>query len=164
MFLTSEQRKTVMGALRSGGLFVSCGKETPNLMSTHWGALGTFWNRQVFILPVREGKRSHEVIEKEKSFAISVPTADMRNEIMLCDHLSGYAVNKFEELHLHPRRAKKIPAYVLGECGLILECKVLFSAPSQNAFIDDALLSDVYNGKDLHTMYFGEVVACYEHT
>ncbi|MDE6399192.1 MAG: flavin reductase [Clostridiales bacterium] len=151
-----------MSALSSGGLFVSCGKETPNLMSTHWGAIGTFWNKQVFVLPVREGKRSHEVIEKEKSFAISVPKTDMRNEIVRCDHMSGYAVNKFEELHLHPKRARCIPAYVLGECGLILECKVLFAASAQNGYVSDSLASEMYTGKDFHTMYFGEVVACYE--
>ena len=160
--LTSEQRKTVMAALRNSGLFVSCGKETPNLMSTHWGALGSFWNREVFVLPVREGKRSHEVIEKVKSFAIRVPTADMRNEIVLCDHLSGYAVNKFEELHLHPKRARRIPAYVLGECGLILECKVLFASPSAGAYFDPDLKGEMYAAKDPHTMYFGEIVACYE--
>ena len=89
----------LIGALKSSGLFISCGKETPNLMSTHWGALGSFWNRQVFILPVRTGKLSHEVIDKEKSFAVSVPIADMRREIMLCDHMSGYSVNKFDERH-----------------------------------------------------------------
>lgn len=160
MYLTTEQRMKLIGALKSSGLFISCGKETPNLMSTHWGALGSFWNRQVFILPVRTGKLSHEVIDKEKSFAVSVPIADMRREIMLCDHMSGYSVNKFEELHLHPRRAKKIPAYVLGECGLILECKVVYSCDGGE--IDESLKAEMYDGKDLHTMYFGEVVACYE--
>lgn len=160
--LTGEQRRTVTEALRTSGLFISCGKETPNLMSTHWGALGTFWNRQVFVLPVRDGKLSHEVIEKEKSFAVSVPVTDMRREIMICDHLSGYAVNKFEELHLHPKRAKRIPAYVLGECGLILECKVIFAATPEGGYVDDALQAEMYADKAFHTMYFGEIVACYE--
>lgn len=162
MQISREQRKVLLGALNGSGLFISCGKETPNLMSTHWGALGTFWNRQVFVLPVREGKLSHEVIDKVKSFAVSVPTADMRNEIARCDHLSGYSVNKFEELHLHPRRARHIPAYVLGECGLILECKVIFAATPECGFVDAALKADMYAGKDFHTMYFGEIVDCYE--
>lgn len=160
--IATEQRKRVMEALRESGLFISCGKATPNLMSTHWGALGNFWNKDVFVLPVRRGKLSHEVIEKEKSFAVSVPSFDMRNEIMICDHMSGYSVNKFDELHLHPRRAKHIPAYVLGECGLILECKVIFAAPVAQGYMDPALMADVYKNKDFHTMYFGEIVACYE--
>ncbi len=88
MFLTAEQRKKLMSAL-AGGLFVTCGKEKPNIMTTHWGALGAFWHKQVFVLPVRAGKRSHEILAETGSFAVSVPTTDMRNEIMLCDTMSG---------------------------------------------------------------------------
>ncbi|MCI8413277.1 MAG: flavin reductase family protein [Clostridia bacterium] len=162
MFLTAEQRKKLMSAL-AGGLFVTCGKEKPNIMTTHWGALGAFWHKQVFVLPVRAGKRSHEILAETGSFAVSVPTTDMRNEIMLCDTMSGYAVNKFEALHLHPKRARKIPAYVLGECGLILECKVVYTATAEDGSADDALKADMYNGKQYHTMFFGEIIDCYEH-
>ena len=162
MFLSTSQRIKLNNGLRVSGLFVSCGKSTPNLMSTHWGALGNFWNKQIFILPVRQGKLSHEVIEREKSFAVCVPVTDMRKEIMLCDHMSGYDVNKFEQLHLHPKRARKIPAYVLADCGLILECKVLFSSPEDCGFMDETLKTEMYGKKDLHTIYFGEVIDCYE--
>ena len=67
MFLTAEQRKKLMSAL-AGGLFVTCGKEKPNIMTTHWGALGAFWHKQVFVLPVRAGKRSHEILAETGSF------------------------------------------------------------------------------------------------
>ena len=77
MNITSEYRKRVTEALRSSGLFVTCGKEHPNIMSTHWGAIGTFWNRPVFVLPVRKGKLSHDLIDSHKSFAVSVPRVDM---------------------------------------------------------------------------------------
>lgn len=161
MYLTNEQRNKLLKALPSG-LFVSCGKEHPNVMTTHWGALGTFWHKQVFVLPVRTGKYSHEILRESRSFAVSVPTTDMHNEIVQCEHMSGYNVNKFDALHLRPKRAKKIPAYVLSECGLILECKVLFIADAEDAGIDEALRADMYDGKDYHTMFFGEVVECYE--
>lgn len=161
MTLTSEQKSTVMRALKSSGLFISCGKENPNLMSTHWGAFGSFWNKEIFILPVRPGKLSYETIEKTKSFAVSVPVTDMRNEIIRCDHMSGYTVNKFEALQLHPKRTRKIDTYSLRECGLILECKVIFSASAENAYVDPALDADMYANKAYHTMYFGEIVDCY---
>lgn len=161
MKLSREQRKILDAALVSSGLFVTCGKSPPNVMSTHWGALGTMWNKQVFILPVRPGKLSHKLIEEHKSFAVSVPLVDMSREIMACDHLSGYDVNKFEELRLHPKRAKHIPAYVLGECGLILECKVIYSTTVTDGFIEDSLRADMYADKQPHIMYFGEVIDCY---
>lgn len=162
MNLTETQQKMLMNALKFSGVFVTAGQESPNVMSTHWGALGSFWNRSVFILPVRPSKRSHDLIESSQCFAISVPIKDMRNEIILCDHMSGFAVDKFEALHLHPKRAKKIPTYVLAECGLIVECKVIFSADMSREQVDPALWQDMYTGKDVHTMYFGEVVHVYE--
>lgn len=160
MYLSSEQRKIVNRAMPSG-LFVTCGKERPNVMVTHMGALGSIWHKQIFILPVREGKLSHEILCETKSFAISVPTTDMSHEIMLCDSMSGYSVNKFEALRLRPKRAKHIPAYVLGECGLILECKVVYTASADNGFVDEMLKAEMYRGKEYHTMFFGEVVDCY---
>lgn len=163
MNLTGEQRKKLIGALSSSGLFITCGKEKPNIMSTHWGALGSFWNKQVFILPIRTGKLSHEIIDKTKSFAISVPKTDMSREIMLCDSMSGYSVNKFETLHLHPKRARKIPTYVLSECGLILECKVIYVASAGSGdYVDEKLRADYYDNKEFHSVYFGEISDCYE--
>ena len=162
MFLSTDRRIKLNTALRDSGLFISCGKNPPNRMATHWGALGNIWNRQVFILPVRNGKLSHEIIERDKSFAVSVPVTDMSREVMLCDHMSGYDVNKFEELHFHPKRAKKIPTYVLADCGLILECKVLFSAPADCGYLDETLKQEMYGKKDFHSIYFGEVIDCYE--
>lgn len=161
MYLSSDQRRTVNRAMASG-LFVTCGKDKPNVMTTHMGALGSIWHKQVFILPVRAGKLSHEILGETKSFAISVPTTDMSQEIMLCDSMSGYAVNKFDALRLHPKRARHIPAYVLGECGLVLECKVVYTASAEGLFVDEMLKAEMYRGKQYHTMFFGEIVDCYE--
>ena len=103
--MTDRQRTQLLKAIRQSGVFITCGqRDKTNIMSTHWGSLGTFWNRPVFILPVRKSKLSHALIDENGCFAISVPIKDMRNEIVICDHLSGYDVNKFESLHLHPKR------------------------------------------------------------
>lgn len=160
--MTDKQKATLMTALRTSGVFITSGDEEPNVMSTHWGALGPFWNKDTFILPVRRSKLCHDLIEQTKCFAISIPIKDMRNEIIQCDHLSGYFVNKFEELNLHPARAKSIPTYVLSECGLIIECKVIFSADMVREQLDPVLSEEMYSCKDFHTMYFGEIVDIYE--
>ena len=163
-FSVPQKYKTMLlNAVGTSGVFISAGKTTPNIMSTHSGSLGTLWNRDVFILPIRKNKMTHEIIDATKSFAISVPTKDMRNQIIQCDHLSGYGANKFERLHLHPARAKKIPAFTVAECGLFFECKVIFWAddmsPSQ---LDPRLMTEMYEGKDFHTFYFGEIINAYE--
>lgn len=159
--MTDRQRQQLMTALRASGVFVTCGVKRSNVMTTHWGTLGTLWNRDVFILPVRESKLSHEIIEQTKSFAVSVPVKDMRNEIALCDHISGFYVNKFEELHLHPKRARKVEAYILGECGLIVECKVVATVDLNADNTSKALYEDMYARADFHTLYIGEIVEAY---
>ncbi len=161
--MTDNQRVRLLKAIRQSGIFVTSGhKEKVNIMSTHWGSLGTFWNKPVFILPVRKSKLTHSLIDETGCFAISVPAKDMRNEIIMCDHLSGYDSNKFESLHLHPKRTKKIPTYTISECGLFLECKVIYKTDMQREQLDDKLREEMYSQKDFHTMYFAEVVAVYE--
>ena len=158
-----QHRRALLDALRTSGVFITCGKTTPNIMSSHWATIGLFWNRDVFILPVRRSKMSHEIIDQTKSFAVSIPIKDMREQIIQCDHLSGYNVNKFEELHLHPARARKIPTYTVSECGLFFECKVIYSAndmsPNQ---LDSRLKEEMYESNDFHTIYFGQIINEYE--
>lgn len=159
--MTEKQRVTLMSALRTSGVFVTCGIRKSNVMTTHWGSIGVLWNRDVFLLPVRGSKLSNEIIRTNGSFALSVPVKDMRNEIAICDHISGYFVNKFEELHLHPKRARKIDAYVLGECGLIVECKLLSSIDLTKEILTPELNAEMYSFKDYHTLFIGEVVDTY---
>lgn len=159
--MTIKQRAMLLNALKNSGVFVTCGKTTHNIMSTHWGTMGTFWNKDVFVLPVRKSKLSHEIIEQTKSFAISVPVKDMRQEIMKCDHMSGYNHNKFESLHLHPARARRIPTYTISECGLFFECKVIYEADMDAIHLDDELYKEMYQEKDFHTMYFAEILDVY---
>lgn len=159
--MNEKQREQVMKAIDTSGVFVTCGVKRSNVMTTHWGCLGKLWNRDVFILPVRGAKLSHEIIEETQAFAVSVPTKDMRNEIAMCDHISGFYVNKFEELRLHPKRARKIDAYVLGECGLIVECKVAATIDLNADNVAKQICEDMYSGADFHTLYIGEVVDVY---
>ncbi|MCI9518012.1 MAG: hypothetical protein HFK08_01995 [Clostridia bacterium] len=162
MRITEKQQQKLMNTMNTCGLFVTCGTKPHNVMSTHWGVIGTLWNKQVFVLPVRESKLSHEIIESTKSFAVCMPIKDMRDEIVLCDHLSGFKADKFAELRLHPKRARHIDSYVVGDCGYILECKVILSTNMSKANMSDELLKDMYFHKDFHTMYFGEIVDAYE--
>lgn len=159
---TDKQLQKVMTAMNTCGLFVTCGIEPHNVMSTHWGAIGVLWNKDVFILPVRGSKFSHSIIDKEKAFAVNVPIKDMRDEIAMCDHLSGYNSDKFAVLNLHPKRARHIPAYVLAECGLVLECRVLFVADMTKESVAHSLELDMYEHRDFHTLYFGEIADCYD--
>lgn len=157
--LTDKDRQAILSNLDATGLFVTCGRETPNIMVTHWGTLGKLWGRDVFLLPIRSNKYSYRIVTQTQSFALNVPARDMRREISLCDTMSGFKYNKFEALGLHPKRARKIEAYVLGECGLIVECKVVAVIPPESISPN---IPDLFQAPRAHTLFAGEIIDCYK--
>ena len=148
----------VSNTLTSTGIFVTLGMETPNIMVTHMGTFGTLWGRQIFTLPVRSNKYSYQILKREQCFALNVPTArDMRTEISLCDTLSGFNCNKFETLGLHPKRARSVKTYVLGECGIIVEYKLISIIDPENI----QMLDPTITAKRPHSLFVGEIVDAY---
>ena len=156
--LSDKDSAALMSALNATGVFVTCGLETPNIMVTHLGTVGKLWGRQIFTLPIRSSKFSYRIVKDAKSFALNVPARDMRTEISLCNTISGFKVNKFETLNLLPKKAKSIDAYVLGECGLIIEYKVIAIIPPENI---DQQIDDLFSSSRPHTLFVGEVVNSY---
>lgn len=157
-FLSDKDSAAIMTALNTAGIFVTCGLQSPNVMVTHLGAVGTLWGRQIFALPIRSSKFSYRIVKETKSFALNVPARDMRTEISLCDTISGFKVNKFETLNLLPQKAKSIESYVLSECGLIVEYKVIAIIPPENI---DAQIENLFNTSRPHTLFIGEVANSY---
>lgn len=156
--LADKDYTTLVSNLKSTGVFVTCGRKTPNIMVTHNGVAGKLWGREVFILPVKSNKYSFGIITETKSFALNVPARDMRSEIALCDTISGFKVNKFEALNLHPKRARKIDAYVLGECGLIVECALVAIIPPDGI---SAQVDGLFPPDRAHTLFVGEFTDSY---
>lgn len=83
----------------------------------------------------------------------------MRTEISLCDTISGFKCNKFETLGLHPKRARSIDSYVLGECGLIAEFKVIAVIDPENI---ESKIDGLFASKRPHSLFIGEIADCYK--
>lgn len=156
--LHEKDRIALLNSVKETGVFVTCGTKTPNIMVTHWGTVGTLWGRDVFVLPIRSSKYSYQIISDIGSFALNVPARDMRTEISLCDTMSGFKTNKFETLGLHPKRAKEIDSYIIGECGLIVECKIIATIAPENI---NRKNPDLFSNKTPHTLFIGEAVKSY---
>ena len=117
------------------------------------------WGKQIFTLPVRSTKYSYRIISQTESFALNVPARDMRTEISLCDTISGFKCNKLETLGLHPKRARSIDSYVLGECGLIAEFKVIAVIDPENI---ESKIDGLFASKRPHSLFIGEIADCYK--
>ncbi len=157
--MTDRQRNMVMNAIKMGGVFISCGTGNKiNIMDTHWGTLGRMWNRDVFVLPVRQKKYSHELISKNMSFVVNVPTTEMTTELIRCSNMSGHDTDKFKEFGFNAVPAKLVKSVGIEECAIQLECKVVYVAEMHKSKLNPTIAQDMYIDREYHTLFFGEIV------
>lgn len=149
--------------LSRGGAFLSVGGPTPNTMTIGWGAIGFFWNRPVFLAVVRASRHTHGMLLSSGTFTVSVPTKnDLKQELAFAGTISGRDVDKFSGHGLTPAPARKVDAPIVQECGLHFECRVRLTQDMTPDRMDPSVLKTAYPNGDLHTMFFGEILACYE--
>ena len=85
---------------------------------------------------------SHRLFKESKDFAINVPDRRLLRETEVCGSKSGRRVDKFEASGLTREKASKIPAPLIAECPVNIEC---------------VKVKEVEAGD--HTWFIGEIVA-----
>jgi flavin reductase (DIM6/NTAB) family NADH-FMN oxidoreductase RutF len=151
----------VMQQLQSGAFLTVAAKRQTNVMTIGWALVGILWGKPVMMVAVRTSRHTFDLIEEAESFTVSAPTTDRKKELELCGTLSGRAVDKFKECGLAARKAQEVSSPVLDIAGYHYECQRLYKSALDPKMMDRAL-DDLYPKKDYHTLYFGEIVACYQ--
>ena len=98
-----------------------------NSMTIGWGMEGRCWNRPVFIAMVRPSRFTFELMQKAKTFTVSIPReGEMKDELMHFGKVSGRSENKFRSCGIILSDAKEITGKIIEGCEYHYECKVLF--------------------------------------
>jgi flavin reductase (DIM6/NTAB) family NADH-FMN oxidoreductase RutF len=151
----------VMKQIKQGAFLTVTAGEARNTMTIGWATIGFAWRKPVMMVLVRDSRHTFGIMEKAADFTVSVPTADMKKEIAFCGTKSGRDVDKFTECGLKTAAGRKVVSPVIDIPGIHFECRIVY----KNA-IDPAHLTrdydPLYSEKDYHTLYFGEILACYE--
>jgi flavin reductase (DIM6/NTAB) family NADH-FMN oxidoreductase RutF len=149
--------------MRGDGLFlVSQGKGgKPNAMTIGWGFLGTIWRRPVFVVAVRLSRHTHKLMEESDSFTVCLPGKGMEDWLEFCGTKSGRDVDKFNELGITAAKGMEVEAPYIEECPVHFECKIVYSNEMKPGQLKKAIEDDVYPGKDMHVIYYGEVKGAY---
>ncbi|SNX53386.1 flavin reductase family protein [Thermoanaerobacterium sp. RBIITD] len=152
--------KEVNQKLTSSGIFLTTKADKLNTMIIGWGGITYFWGKPIFVVAVRESRFTHNQIEKSGEFTVNIPlNEDLRKAIAFCGTKSGRDYDKFKECNLTAVPSQKIETPVIGECSLHYECKVVYKQDMIKENLDANIDKKWY--PDYHTMYFGEIVACY---
>ncbi|MGC9529406.1 MAG: flavin reductase family protein [Candidatus Bipolaricaulaceae bacterium] len=133
-----------------------------NVMTIGWGMVGTVWSRPVFLALVRPSRYTHDCIQAAGAFSVSVPLGDMEEELAFCGSRSGREVDKVDVLGLELTPPRRGGVALLAPCELHYECRVVARASlAPQGLVSDELQARHYPSGDLHTLFFGEVVAAW---
>jgi len=148
--------------IRKGAfLTVKAGKAL-NTMAIGWATFGFIWQKPIMMVAVRSSRHTFGIMEAAEDFTVTVPMGDMAKEIAFCGSKSGRDVDKFKMCNLEMINGSKVVSPIIKTPGHHYECKIIYKSAMNPAFLDPALDSDLYPQKDFHTLYFGEILACYE--
>ena len=157
-----EAAAIVNQALSEGRVFLNSRDAKDNTMIIGWGGVLQFWGKSVFLAPVRLSRYTHDPIAKTGYFTVSVPAKGaLKKAAAFCGARSGRDYDKFAECGLTAVAGKTVPVPVIGECTLHIECRVLQSQELDLERLDEADRGKWYGDGDTHTLFIGEILACY---
>jgi flavin reductase (DIM6/NTAB) family NADH-FMN oxidoreductase RutF len=141
-------------------LTVKVGTEL-NTMTIGWATIGFAWRKPILMVMVRNSRHTFSIIEKAADYTVSVPNGNMKKAIAFCGTKSGRDVDKFKECGLKILPGRQVISPIIDIPGIHFECRIVY----KNAIDPTSLTPEydpIYPDKDYHTLYFGEIQACYE--
>ncbi len=154
----------VLDKMAHGGVFFTVKDRAGrvNTMNIGWGSVSWYWNRPVFIAPIRHNRYTYELLKDADSFTVSVPLDDScKQALQLVGTRHGNEIDKYAAAHLTAVEALAVKGAVIAQCALHLECKIRLAQPMTPDQMDEEIHANFYGDEDYHTLYFGEIVACY---
>jgi flavin reductase (DIM6/NTAB) family NADH-FMN oxidoreductase RutF len=148
--------------IRKGAfLTVEAGKAL-NTMTIGWATFGFIWQKPIMMVAVRSSRHTFGIIEAAEDFTVTVPTGDMSKEIAFCGTKSGRDLDKFKMCKLEIKKGSKVVSPIIKTPGHHYECKIVYKSAMNPAYLNENYDTSLYPQKDYHTLYFGEILACYE--
>ena len=173
--LVGSQKETIMKDLnymdiavdaikniRKGAFLTVKAGDRLNVMTIGWATFGIVWQKPILMVAVRSSRHTFGIIEAAEDFTVTVPKGDMDEAIAFCGSKSGRDVDKFKICSLETSKGTRVVSPIIKAPGYHYECKIVYKSAMNPAFLDKEYDTSLYPQKDYHTLYFGEIVACYK--
>ncbi|MEN6469686.1 MAG: flavin reductase family protein [Smithella sp.] len=154
--------EAAMNKIRKGVFLSVRADDAQNTMTIGWALMGVIWQKPMLMVAVRDSRYTFSIIEKAADFTVSIPAGDMSKEIAFCGTKSGRDTDKFKMCRLETADGKTVVSPIIKVAGIHFECKIVYKSAMNPAFLDKKYDQSLYPQKDYHTLYYGEILACYE--
>jgi flavin reductase (DIM6/NTAB) family NADH-FMN oxidoreductase RutF len=159
-----EDSDKIMESIQKGAFLTVAAQGDVNTMTIGWATLGIIWQRPILMIAVRDSRHTFSLLEKTDNFTVSVPTdAKCKKALAFCGSNSGSKIDKFKECQLTLIDGQKVASPILKIRGIHYECRIVYKSAMDKTLLDPEL-EKLYPNRDYHTLYFGEVLACYSTT
>ncbi|SEL94169.1 Flavin reductase like domain-containing protein [Syntrophus gentianae] len=151
-----------LNRIKKGAFLTVKSEHGVNTMTIGWVTFGFIWNKPILMVAVRPSRHTFGIIEAAKDFTVTVPLGDLHKEIAFCGSKSGRDVDKFKACNLETIDGRQVDSPVIKTQGRHFECRIVYKSAMDPVLLDKGYESSFYPQKDYHTLYFGEILACYE--
>ena len=151
-----------MRKIKKGAFLTVKSADALNTMTIGWATIGFIWQKPVMMVAVRDSRYTFGIIEKASDFTVTIPAGNMTRETTFCGTQSGRDVDKFKKCNLQTADAQKVVSPIINVPGVHFECRIVYTSAMNPACLDKNYDQALYPQKDYHTLYFGEILACYE--
>lgn len=148
--------------IKEGAFLTVKSGDALNTMTIGWATFGVVWGKPIMMVAVRSTRHTFGIIEGAGDFTVTIPAEDMHKETAYCGSKSGRDVDKFKMCNLETADSRHVVSPVIKTKGRHYECKIVYKSAMDPAQLDKGYGSSLYPKKDYHTLYFGEILACYE--
>jgi len=152
----------VLTRIKQGAFLTVKARSVTNTMTIGWATFGFIWQKPVMMVAVRSTRHTFDLMEKARDFTVTVPSGDMGKILAVCGSKSGRDVDKFALCKLATADGRHVVSPIINVAGIHYECKIVYASAMNPARLDEEYDRTLYPKKDYHTLYFGEILACYE--
>lgn len=150
-----------MRKIKKGAFLTVKAADMLNTMTIGWATFGFIWQKPVMMVAVRPTRHTFGIMEKARDFTVTIPSGDLSKAIAFCGSKSGRDVDKIKMCNLATADGQTVASPIIKTPGMHYECKIIYTSAMNEAHLDKTIDESLYPRKDYHTLYFGEIVACY---
>lgn len=142
-------------------MLISAGNEQKfNTMTASWGGVGVMWGAPSTMAFIRQTRYTKTFVDAGEYYTLTFLKDGHRDALNRLGTQSGRDIDKMGDSGLTPLFLEGQPTFAEAETVFI--CKKRYAGPvSPEDFTDPSVDTKWYGDKNYHTMYIGEIVACY---
>jgi flavin reductase (DIM6/NTAB) family NADH-FMN oxidoreductase RutF len=129
-----------------------------NTMTASWGGLGVLWGRNTAFIFIRPSRHTFGLINDQSLFTLSFFDKKYHGALAFCGAHSGRDTDKAAQTGLTPIVFSE-GGVAFQEASEVIFCRKVYAHDLDPRAFLDPLVEPIYNGKDYHRMYIGDILS-----